>query len=497
MTRHLIRRSSQHSKLRRMKSEQHPSTFLQNLETGISTAGISPNHSIVCAVSGGIDSTALLLGLHSLQHRFKSLIAAHYNHRARGEESDADEYFVRALCEDNRIPLTIGRSEKPMPNLDENSARQHRYSFLALTAEQQNIEVVATAHTIDDQAETILLRITRGAGIRGASGMRITRSAKTPSGDTVIIFRPMLQTSRREAERFLQSLNIEARHDTSNDDWARYARNRIRHRITPELNALNPQAVHAIVRFGEILRSNTDLVEQLADDTLRRASTGYPNTLLRKIVASAHPVIAAEALSAMYRNLASGDTQLDQRHIDKLLELISTGKSATYHLPDSITFWTNHEHVGLTGDCSTDEDTVPYPRPIQHPVPLPLPGKACLGNGYTITSTISALPDNYHHANDGEAWLQLPQSRTKHLLIRNRQPSDRFNPLGMEQDVELSKFLINSKVAASWRDRIPVVVSPDDGRIVWLPGIRIAEWAKVSLAHRTAIHLQFRRESDA
>ncbi len=479
-----------------MKSEQDPNTFLQNLETGISTAGISPNHSIVCAVSGGIDSTALLLGLNRLQHRFKSLTAAHYNHRARGEESDTDEHFVRALCQDNRIPLTVGRSEKPMPNLDENSARQHRYSFLALTAEQQNTEVIATAHTIDDQAETILLRITRGAGIRGASGMRITRTAKTPSGNTVTIFRPMLQTSRKQAERFLQSLNSEARHDTSNDDWTRYARNRIRHRITPELKALNPQAVHAITRFGEILRSNTDLVEQLAEDTLSRASTRYPNTLLRNIIASAHPVIAAETLSAMYRNLASPDKQLDQHHIDKLIELISTGKSATYHLPDTITFWTNHEHIGLTGNDSIHEDTVPYPELIQLPVSLPLPGKVFLGNGYSITSTISTLPADYHRANDGEAWLQLPQSRTKHLFIRNRQPSDRFNPLGMDQDVELSKFLINSKVPASWRDRIPVVVSPEDGRIVWLPGIRIAEWAKVSPAHQTAIHLKFQMESN-
>ena len=145
-------------------------------------------------------------------------------------------------------------------------------------------------------------------------------------------------------------------------------------------------------------------------------------------------------------------------------------------------------------DSSPVEDPVPYPQKIADPVSLPLPGIAHLGNGYVIKSEISPLPANYHSANDGEAWLKLDLLQTQHLSIRNRQPSDRFNPLGMHQNVDLSKFLINSKVAATWRDRIPIVVNPQNNRIIWLPGIRIAEWAKVSPTDKSAVHLTFHYE---
>ena len=477
-----------------MSREPNHETFLQNLETGIKTADIQPNHSIVCAVSGGIDSTALLLGLHKLRHLFHSLTAAHYNHRARGEESDVDEHFVRALCNKHQIPLTVGRANHDTPNLTENSARRDRYNFLATTADRLNANSIAVAHTINDQAETILLRITRGSGLRGAGGMKITRTIKTPSGKSATIIRPLLQTTREQAEQFLNSIDITARHDSSNDDWIRYARNRIRHRVTPELKALNPQAIPAIARFGEILQANTNLVEQLANDVLQNASTESPNVRLRNPIASAHPVIAAEALTKIYRAVANPETQLDQHHIDKLLGLISTGKSTTYHLPDNITFWTNHQHIGMTRDGSFVDDPVLYPQKIVNPVSLPLPGIAHLGNGYMIKSEISSLPASYQRANDGEAWLKLDLLQAQHLSIRNRQPSDRFNPLGMNQNVDLSKFLINSKVAATWRDRIPIVVNPQNNRIIWLPGIRIAEWAKVSPTDKSAVHLIFHYE---
>ena len=471
--------------------------FLRKLDEGISVTGISTTHSIICAISGGTDSTALLLGLKHLEKRYQSLTAAHFNHRARGQESDDDEKFVRQMCADAGIPLRVGRSNRQIERLDENSAREDRYHFLTKTADELTADAIAVAHTSEDQAETVLFRLARGTGVRGASAMRPSRTLQTPSNRSINLARPMLKTTHKEAEEYLHSLGVTARQDASNQEWNTYARNRIRHRVIPELQAINPQAITAIARFGEILQLNLDLVKQLADHTLDRSATKYPNTYHRTTIASSHPVIAAEALSTVYRTTSGSQAQLEQHHIDKLLELISTGKSAHYHLPDSIIFWTNHEHIGMTRSDSFPEDPVPYPQPFQRPIPLPVPGNATLGNGYTITSKISPLPADYQRANDGQAWLRLDLFQSKALSIRNRQPCDRFNPLGMNQNVDLSKFLINSKVAASWRDRIPLVISPDNERIVWLPGIRIADWAKVSPTDQTALHLQFHQELDA
>ncbi len=476
-----------------MPSERDQSTFLRQLEAGISKTRIEPNDSIICAVSGGIDSTALLLGLIHLPNRYKSLTTAHYNHRARGNDSEKDEQFVRDLCTQLDIPLVVGRADHGTDRLDENTARRLRYKFLSETAERVDADVVAVAHNTDDQAETILLRLARGAGIRGAGGMKHRRSIVITAGRKVVVARPMLQITRHQADRFLNALHITARHDASNDDWSRYARNRIRHRVMPELKTLNPQAVSAIGRFAEIMQSNTDLIEKLADQVAHRAATCHPDTLLRIPVADSHPVVAAEVLARMYRNSAEPETQLEQTHIDKMLNLLSIGKSASYNLPDEVVFWTDHRYIGMARAADRANDIVPYPDAIAQPIILPLPGQADLGNGYTITSNISMPPDEYHETASDEAWLDRDELLTGSLSIRNRKESDRFHPLGMSNDVDLSDFLINSKIAASWRDRIPMVVSPASGQIVWLPGIRIADWAKLTTRNSTALHLTFRR----
>ncbi|MCY4474134.1 MAG: tRNA lysidine(34) synthetase TilS [Chloroflexi bacterium] len=476
-----------------MPTERDQSTFLRQLEAGISKTRIEPNDSIICAISGGIDSTALLLGLIHLPNRYKSLTAAHYNHRARGNDSEQDEQFVRDLCTQLDIPLIVGRADHGTDRLDENTARRLRYKFLTETAERIDADAVAVAHTTDDQAETILLRLARGAGIRGVGGMTHRRSIKITTSRNVVVVRPMLQIARHQADRFLNALHITARHDDSNDDWSRYARNRIRHRVIPELETLNPQAVSAIVRFAEIMQSNTDLIDKLADQALHHASTGHPNTLLRIPVADSHSIVAAEVLAKMYRNSAEPETQLEQTHIDKMLNLLSIGKSASYNLPDEVVFWTDHRHIGMARAADRANDIVPYPDAIAQPITLPLPGQADLGNGYTITSDISTPPNEFHGTASDEAWLNRDELSTGSLFIRNRKESDRFHPLGMSNDVDLSDFLINSKIAASWRDRIPIVVSPAGGQIVWLPGIRIADWAKLTARNSTAVHLTFRR----
>ncbi len=464
--------------------------FLRNLEEGFKAAGITPNHSIICAVSGGPDSTALVLGAMRLPHLYGSLDVAHFNHLARGDESDSDEEFVRRLCLNNDITLHVGRAQNVPDELDENSARRDRYSFLVEIADAINADAIVVAHTIEDQAETVLLRIVRGAGIRGASGMRSSRSITTPSGRNIKLVRPMLDSSRSQVIDFLETALIGARHDSSNDNWVKYARNRIRHRVIPELQALNPNATSAISRFAAILRSNVDLVETLADEAMAAAGTEFPNTLIRRRVAALHPVVQTEVLGRLFRSVAVPEEQLDQDHVVRLLSLIREGKSASYHLPGEVLFQSDHEHFSIYHRNDEKPDLSPYPRPLLSTKHLPIPGSIDFGDGYRITAALSTIDFTHKSDSPYEAWLTPELAELGYLEIRNRETADRFNPLGMSNDVKLNDFLIKTKIAAPWRDRIPLVVSPLDGRIAWLPGIRPSEWAKLQPTHETALQLR-------
>ncbi len=477
-----------------MPSKTDDRTFLLKLDEGLSTAGIAPGHSIVCAVSGGFDSTALLLGCKWLQHRYRDLTAAHYNHRTRGEESDADEEFVRNLCAESGIALHVGRSNRPVENLDENSAREERYAFLANTSDEVGAEAILVAHTVEDQAETVLLRIARGAGLRGTGGMRVVRRIRTPANREVNIVRPMLRTTHQEAVTFLNALKITARHDGSNDDWERYARNRIRHRVIPELQALNPDAINAIARFATIMKSNNDLVDVLVRDAMSESATETKNVYLRSHFARLHPVVAAAALAKMHCAVANANSQLDEAHLTKLIDMIASGRSSNYDLPGGVSFKSDHMHIRMENANSVSSDVVPYPQPLGHTVKLTVPGTLDLGSGFTVTASLRSRSDGIPTASPDEAWLNPEIVVNERLEVRNRRPSDRFNPLGMNQDVDLSDFLIKSKVAASWRDRIPLVTLTENGRIAWLPGIRPAEWAKLLPSHQTALHIKIERD---
>ena len=147
------------------------------------------------------------------------------------------------------------------------------------------------------------------------------------------------------------------------------------------------------------------------------------------------------------------------------------------------------------GDAdSVLSDVVPYPQPLGRTTELAIPGELDLGNGFIVAASLRPRGAGIPTTASYEAWLNPEIALNNRLEVRNRKPSDRFNPLGMTQDVDLSDFLIKANVAASWRDRIPLVMSTDNGRIAWLPGIRPAEWAKSSPAHRTALHLKIERD---
>ncbi len=220
---------------------------------------------IVVAVSGGADSLSLLLAIDDLRKRKKlelRIVAAHFNHRLRGDASDADERFVAELTSKLKIELAIGRSAgKPAGNLEQ-SARDERYAFLAKTAANIHASMVLTAHTINDQAETFLMNLLRGSGLDGLGGMKAIRSLTADSMENavsqdaaVLLVRPLLTWAKRvETEGFCRDRGVEYCHDTMNEDTA-FKRVRIRRILLPLLADFNPNIIDVLANTSFLLGS--------------------------------------------------------------------------------------------------------------------------------------------------------------------------------------------------------------------------------------------------
>jgi tRNA(Ile)-lysidine synthase len=209
---------------------------------------------VVVGVSGGADSVALLLALLAVLPREVLIVAAHLNHQLRGPDSDGDEEFVRALVGglsgDRAVRLYVEKVDigaRAAKNNLEGVARTLRYEWLAAVAQQEGIPFVATGHTANDQAETVLHRLLRGSGLQGLRGI----APRRPLAEGVEVIRPLLSTTRAEVLAYLESLGQSFRQDSSNDD-PRFTRNRIRRDLLPLLEReYNPGVVSALTRLAE------------------------------------------------------------------------------------------------------------------------------------------------------------------------------------------------------------------------------------------------------
>ncbi len=281
--------------------------MLQPLESSLSEAWPPSqwaNVTVVVAISGGCDSVALLRAMAVLKAGGGGrLRAAHLNHQLR-PDADADERFVVGLCGRLGVPCEVGRMDVGRQAAQsgeglETAARKARYRFLEETAGRLGARFVATAHTADDQAETILHRIVRGTGIRGLAGM--TRARRL--GHATLV-RPLLDLRRAELRAYLDALAQPFRHDPSNLD-PRFTRNRIRLGLLPRLQAgYNPAVVEALLRLGTLAGQSTAVIDGLVDQCFDRCVTSNADgaaQIALGALAAEPPYLVRELLMAVWR----------------------------------------------------------------------------------------------------------------------------------------------------------------------------------------------------
>src|SRR5262249_50072210 len=315
----------------------------KKLKTALRRFGIGESDSVVAAVSGGAGSAAMLdslarLRLHG-QAFPRSILVAHLNHQLRGEESDRDEAFVKQLAAEYGLPVFISSiavadyAQQTKRNL-EATARQLRYDFLQRVAEDSGACFVLTAHTRDDQAETVLMRLLRGSGAEGLRGVHPIR----PLGPHVKLVRPLLEVSRAEVVDHCTQYGIKFRTDSSNlsDDLTR---NRIRQELLPLLRTFNPRSEEALVRAAAIVAEDEDHLNQMSEAVLASSINNlneHESAGLSIVhLPATHNAIRRRVLRLWLRNVRGSLRRIDSKHLAAIERLILTRQSGhSIELPD-------------------------------------------------------------------------------------------------------------------------------------------------------------------
>jgi tRNA(Ile)-lysidine synthase len=402
---------------------------------------------IVVAVSGGVDSTALLLALVEMDVEMGGveIIAAHVNHHLRGGESDDDEAYVRELCARYDIPLRVADGQLDSEAIRhrgiEAAAREVRHTRLK---ELAGSALIATAHQKNDQAETVLMRLMTGGGIAALRGIHPVRD------DSVI--RPLLEVTRAAIEQFLAERKVTPRFDRSNAD-PRFLRNRVR----------------ALLREFDV--SVIDNLAAIAD----QARQQWP--VLERAIDAAEDVVASEG-ETRFRSMPE-DGWLRQalllRHIKRLdpsARDVSAAGLARLAAVTKRTSVTKSLELLRDGD-----ELVLRRREEKEPVPQ---FEVEIDAGTEVYIPEIATTVRIHRATQqlSNQLIQLPAGSLPHFTIRNRREGDRFRPLGMAHDKKVKDLLIDRKIAASSRDRIPLLLWNDT--IAWVAGVEVSELFKVT-----------------
>ena len=424
--------------------------------------GVAETDGVLAALSGGADSVALLLGLHTLHRngRIARLCAAHLHHGIRGEDADADEAFSRALCEALQIPFHAEHVDVPAIAATEGislelAARNARYAFLRKTRESLGLDVIALGHHRDDQAETLLLHLLRGSGTDGLAGMRVR------SGDLI---RPLLYTDRAEILRFLEERGQSYRTDGTNF-LTDATRNKLRLSVIPALETVNPAAKRALAKTAQWIAEDADYLNGLADRAANECGTDR-----KKLSALDRPI----RMRVLKRLLPYADyTSDDLNRLDALLNG-QTGDEAT--LKNGVVAWLDATDLRIG-----------VPPAERYCVPLPDTGTVRLPHG-VLRIERTARADVPCAAN--EAYIDADRLNGA-VHARSPEAGDRFTPFGMRGTKLLSDCYTDRRIPRFFR-RGPVVC--DETGIVFVAGLTTDERMRVTAQTVHILHYQYEED---
>lgn len=393
---------------------------------------IAPGDHVICAVSGGADSVALLFGMYLLREKLGiTLSATHFNHHLRGEESDRDEQFVRDFCNRYDIPLEVGSAQVVTGKKGlEAAARDARYAFFATLSGK-----IATAHTADDNAETVLMHLVRGTGLRGLGGI-------SPVNGNVI--RPMLTVTRQEVLAFSQEYSLPFVQDSSNETDA-FLRNRLRHHVMPLLKAENPRLAENLSAMAMELRQDAEALE---------SDSALPPVME---LCNMSPALRSRQISRFLKE--NGVLEPERSHIQAVEGLVFSEKpSAKVNLPGGVTVGRNYDRLVVLQD-------IPAPEAV-----ILMPGDRLQLPQWGLSVSCQEAKEILNTKDVFTVNAVAP------VVLRPRQTGDSMR-LNVGTST-LKKLFIDRKIPAYQRPHIPVLADEQGVLGVWGIGANVDRLAK-------------------
>jgi tRNA(Ile)-lysidine synthase len=455
---------------------------------------IPSSDTILVAVSGGPDSVCLL-------HLLKAcwpvhlLHVAHLNHAFR-PEADGEADFVFEFCKSSGIACT--RSKQPVSEIckanrlsKQEGARMVRYRFLEEVAHAQGIRWIAMGHTADDQSETVLINLLRGAGTDGLSGIPKQREEQ---GYTII--RPMLSMTRDAVLSELKSAHLPFMEDASNQD-RRFLRNRIRHELIPLLQTYNPRIQATLVRQANLLSTESDFLEQQLDALLHRLTSGLTKNEIhwdRTAFIILHPAMQQRLVRYGINHLYGRFKAIRFDYINDILTSLLEDKTASpLSLPPGLLIQKTKTELILKTSFSIKAPFPPLAVPIEIERHSPKNGIRPIALApwdMRLTGSVSDQTNPFKRNQEQSNCVAAFDFDTieEPLIVRGWEAGDRFTPLGMKGTKKLHDFFVDKKVPREERNCVPLLVCPTG--IVWVIGYQIGNRYRITEKTKTTLSLQ-------
>ena len=457
---------------------------------------VEPGTGIVVGFSGGSDSLCLLVMLEELSREMElSVTAVHVNHEIRGAEAERDEAFCRAFCEKRGIPLRVVTVDVPAYAKEqgigvEEAGRIVRYRAFESVAAEVGASCVAVAHHADDRAETILLHLMRGSGLRGLTG--ISMDSRPFSDPNLRLIRPLLALHKDEILADLALRGEEYCLDATNrdDDGDR---NFLRNRVMPLLAARNAGAARNISKAGERLEAVREYLEERTDEACAAVIDEGERRLLCEDLLALPEVLRPE-VALRYLELVCGHRKdLADTHVAMLLRLCEGRVSAQADFPHGVTLRRGYREIEPAQDiiAAFGGRHEIARREIERGVKVTFFGVRRM----TLTFSVTDAENCSDFSKDPYTkWFDY-DTMGKACVVRARRPGDRIAITRDGRSARVQDVFVNSKVPRERRDEIPLVMLADESEVLWIPGVRGSERFRVTEDTKRVLIVKLTEES--
>ncbi len=431
---------------------------------------INDGDRIIIALSGGPDSITLLHILHTLKNKLNiTIYAAHVNHLLRGKDAYKDEELCKKYCDELGILCFVKRVDinqlAKIKNIShELAGREARYEFFDELMKKYNCNKIAIAHNLNDQAETVLMRMMRGAGIEGLVGIR-------PVRDNIFI-RPLIEITRNEIEKYCEENKLPAAIDKTNFENI-YARNKIRLELIPYMeNNFNKDIIHTLNRMSNIIREDNDYLEEISDEIFKKYCYRKDDrVIIYKDAFKEHKTIITRVLRKAILQIKGDLYNIENSHIIDIIKLYNQNTGKTIMLPDSLMVDNVYKDIHIYKEMKNHNTNI-------YEVITFNDEFYCEKLHTKIITKVLHKNNNDVNLKDSDMIKYFDFDKVKdNIILRYRKDGDRFTSLGMKGSKKLKDLFIDLKVPRHERDIIPLICFGNE--IGWIVGYRISEKFKV------------------